>query len=85
MSDVKCLLILFSEPLRFGCVLRQTAALDLSEQRISPGLTAHITTFLRYFAAQEGGCGLVRRRENGGKMSTVYYCTAATAERGGRS
>ena len=24
------------------------------------------------------------RGENGGKMSTVCYCTAATAERGGR-
>lgn len=71
-------------------MLRQTAEMDVSELREFPQDNRYTPgCFLGCFEGiiNQGRDTAVRqrRRENGGKMSTMYHCTVATAERGGRS
>lgn len=71
--------------LRFGCKLRQSAESDRAESEFPLGriLLCVLSCYwdiLKQLRAVEVG---KVRGENGGKMSTAY-CTATTAERGGR-
>lgn len=66
-------------------MLRQTAAFRLIRAENLPGIIMVSALLCGYFLNHlRGFCIEDRRKQNGGKMSTVYSCRGATAEPGGR-